>query len=67
MKDSIKYQQRVLKGITEKLGPDADFGAEFQNIIDGKSILSFRERQYIVLVVARQNFLKNTPDDSVEV
>ena len=66
MKDLIKYQQRVLRGIIDKLGEDVNIEEEYNNIVQNKSILSFRERQYIVLLFARQTYLKNNPDDSVE-
>ena len=66
MTDPEKYEQRVLKSIIEKLGENANIEDEFQNILHGKSKLSFRERQYIVWVVARQNYLKQQADDSVE-
>lgn len=66
MKDPQKYEQRVLKSIIEKLGENANIEDEFNLIVDGKSKLTFRERQYIVWLVARQNYLKQQTDDSVE-
>jgi hypothetical protein len=66
MKDPIKYQQRVLRGIMDKLGEDVSIEEEYNNIVDNKSILSFRERQYIVWLMARQTYLKQQTDDSVE-
>jgi hypothetical protein len=66
MKDPEKYQQRVLKGIIEKLGENANIEDEFNTILEGKSKLTFRERQYIVWLVARQTYLKQQADDSVE-
>jgi hypothetical protein len=66
MKDPIKYQQRVLRGIMDKLGEDVSIEEEYNNVVDNKSILSFRERQYIVWLMARQTYLKQQTDDSVE-
>jgi hypothetical protein len=66
MKDPEKYEQRVLKGIIEKLGENANIEDEFNTILEGKSKLTFRERQYIVWLVARQTYLKQQADDSVE-
>ena len=66
MKDPEKYEQRVLKGIIEKLGENANIEDEFNTIVEGKSKLTFRERQYIVWLVARQTYLKQQADDSVE-
>jgi hypothetical protein len=66
MKDPEKYEQRVLKGIIEKLGENANVEDEFNTILEGKSKLTFRERQYIVWLVARQTYLKQQADDSVE-
>lgn len=66
MKDPEKYEQRVLKGIIEKLGENANIEDEFNTILEGKSKLTFRERQYIVWLVARQTYLKQQTDDSVE-
>jgi hypothetical protein len=66
MKDPGKYEQRVLKSIVEKLGENANVEAEFNKILEGKSILTFRERQYLVWIMARQNYLKEQADDSVE-
>jgi hypothetical protein len=66
MKDPGKYEQRVLKSILEKLGENANVEDEFNKILEGKSILTFRERQYLVWIMARQNYLKQQTDDSVE-
>lgn len=66
MKDAEKYEVRVLKSIIEKLGENANLEDEFNRILEGKSKLAFRERQYIVWIVARQNYLKQQTDDSVE-
>jgi hypothetical protein len=66
MKDPGKYEQRVLKSIVEKLGENANVEDEFNKILEGKSILTFRERQYLVWIMARQNYLKEQADDSVE-
>jgi hypothetical protein len=63
MKDPEKYEQRVLKGIIEKLGENANIEDEFNTILEGKSKLTFRERQYIVWLVARQTYLKQQADD----
>jgi len=61
-----KHQLRIVKGIQEKLGDDANFEEEFERILKGESKLSFRERQFVVIVVARQKYLKQQADDSVE-
>lgn len=66
MKDAEKYEQRVLKSIIDKLGENANLEDEFNRILEGNSKLAFRERQYIVWIMARQNYLKQQTDDSVE-
>jgi hypothetical protein len=50
----------------DKLGEDVSLEEEYNNVVDNKSILSFRERQYIVWLMARQTYLKQQTDDSVE-
>lgn len=66
MKDAEKYEQRVLKSIIDKLGENANLEDEFHRILEESSKLAFRERQYIVWIMARQNYLKQQTDDSVE-
>lgn len=64
MADFNEYQHRVLKSIVEKLGTEITLAEEYERIVEGKSKLSFRERQYIVLVMARQTYLNQQADDS---
>lgn len=52
----------TMRSIAEKLGSDATLDGEFEKIMENKSTLSFRERKLIVLIVARQRYLKENPE-----
>lgn len=52
----------TMRSILEKLGPDASLEEEFDKIVENQSKLSFRERKLVVLIVARQRYLKENPE-----
>lgn len=52
----------TMRSILEKLGPDASLEEEFDKIMENQSKLSFRERKLVVLIVARQRYLKENPE-----
>lgn len=57
----------TMRSILEKLGPDASLEEEFDKIMENQSKLSFRERKLVVLIVARQRYLKENPEIVEEV
>lgn len=63
----VKRQMRIIRSIASKLGDNMSIEDEYQNILKGESKLNFRERQWIVLVVARQEYLKQHGSDTPEV
>ena len=52
----------TMRSILEKLGPDVSLEEEFDKIMENQSKLSFRERKLVVLIVARQRYLKENPE-----